>query len=147
VFAWRTCRGSRTLAGGGREAWFVGTGCAVTEFQAALAACLSLNRTFDAYLAGDAAILIQPNTTRFSNDLDYFHDSEQRVAEAYRADLALLEEHGYTSRLDVSLPGYMRAVVRRGDVTKVSGPMTQLAVSPDDPLRTLQVRRIRSISR
>jgi hypothetical protein len=52
----------------------------LTDYQADLASCLSANRTFDSYLAGGAAILIEPNSMRYSNDLDYFHDSERRVA-------------------------------------------------------------------
>ncbi len=48
----------------------------LTEHQTKLAMLLSRNRTFDSYLAGGAAILIEPNTTRYSCDLDYFHDSE-----------------------------------------------------------------------
>lgn len=55
----------------------------LADFQSALAARLAENRTFDSYLAGDTAILIEPNTERYSNDLDYFHDSEQRVAAAF----------------------------------------------------------------
>jgi hypothetical protein len=43
----------------------------LTDFQAGLARLLSENRTFDSYLAGGAAILIEPNTNRFSRDLDY----------------------------------------------------------------------------
>jgi hypothetical protein len=86
----------------------------LTEFQGALGALLSANRTFDSYLARGAAILIEPNTTRFSNDLDYFHDSEQRVAEAFSADRELLESNGYSLRVDLSQPGYMRAVVSSG---------------------------------
>ena len=64
----------------------------LTPYQAGLARLLSANRSFDSYLAGGAAILIEPNTTRFSRDLDYFHDSEARVAEAFAADRASLEE-------------------------------------------------------
>ena len=84
----------------------------LTDFQIALAACLAENRTFDSYLAGGAAILIEPNTERYSNDLDYFHDSEQRVADAFAADRTLLEARGYTLRVDLNQPGYVRAVVR-----------------------------------
>ena len=84
----------------------------LTDFQIALAACLAENRTFDSYLAGGAAVLIEPNTERYSNDLDYFHDSEQRVAEAFAADRKLLETHGYTLRVDLNQVGYIRAVVR-----------------------------------
>lgn len=87
----------------------------LTEFQTKLAACLSANRTFDSYLAGGAAILIEPNTKRYSNDLDYFHDSETRVAEAYAQDCKLLDTRGYQVRVDVSYPGYVRAVVSAGE--------------------------------
>lgn len=71
-------------------------------------------------LTGGAAILIEPNTTRFSNDLDYFHDSEQRVAEAFSSDRKLLEAHRYSVSVDLNRPGYVRAIVRRdGQSTKV----------------------------
>ena len=92
----------------------------LTEFQADLARLLSGNRTVDSYLAGGAAILIEPNTTRFSRDLDYFHDSEARVAEAFEADRALVVSRGYGLRVELNQPGYIRAVVDRGDeATKV----------------------------
>ena len=63
----------------------------LTDFQARVVRLLAANRTEDSYLAGGAAILIEPNTTRYSRDLDYFHDSESRVATAFDADRALLE--------------------------------------------------------
>jgi hypothetical protein len=85
----------------------------LTEFQARLARLLSENRTFDSYLAGGAAILIDPNTTRYSRDLDYFHDSESRVAEAFSTDRRLLETSGYAVDVDLNQPGYVRAVVRK----------------------------------
>jgi hypothetical protein len=92
----------------------------LTEFQANLARLLSQNRTFDSYLAGGAAILIEPNTARYSRDLDYFHDSETRVAEAFAADRRLLEASGYSVGVDLNQPGYIRAIVSKdGDATKV----------------------------
>ena len=92
----------------------------LTDYQASLARLLSENRTFDSYLAGGAAILIEPNTTRFSRDLDYFHDSEARVAEAFAADRGLLDTSGYSLDVDLNQPGYIRAVVRKdGNATKV----------------------------
>lgn len=83
----------------------------LTDFQVDLAGCLAKNRTADSYLAGGAALLIEPNTARYSNALDYFHDSEQRVAEAFAEDRTLLEKHGYTVRVDLNQPGYIRAIV------------------------------------
>jgi len=92
----------------------------LTDYQAGLARLLSENRTFDSYLAGGAAILIEPNTNRFSRDLDYFHDSEARVAEAFAADRRLLDADGYAIDVDMSQPGFIRAIVRKnGHATKV----------------------------
>ena len=92
----------------------------LTDYQAGVALLLSANRTFDSYLAGGAAILIEPNTTRISRDLDYFHDSETRVAEAFAADRRSLEVQGYTYEVDLNQPGYIRAVVSKdGEATKV----------------------------
>ncbi len=92
----------------------------LTAYQSDLARLLSENRTFDSYLAGGAAILIEPNTKRFSRDLDYFHDSEARVAEAFSADRGLLETNGYSIEVDLNQPGFVRAIVRRGELaTKV----------------------------
>ena len=92
----------------------------LTDYQSDLARLLSENRTFDSYLAGGAAILIEPNTMRFSRDLDYFHDSEARVAEAFSADRTLLEKGGYSIDVDLNQPGFVRAIVRKdGHATKV----------------------------
>ena len=92
----------------------------LTDYQSDLVLLLSQNRTFDSYLAGGAAILIEPHTMRFSRDLDYFHDSEARVAGAFSADRALLERNGYSVDVILNQPGYVRAIVRRDDhATKV----------------------------
>ena len=92
----------------------------LTDYQAKLARLLSGNRSPDSYLAGGAAILIEPESTRFSRDLDYFHDSEARVAAAFAADQTLLTTHGYVLDVDLNQPGFVRAVVRHGDhATKV----------------------------
>ena len=92
----------------------------LTGFQAALGRLLAVNRSEDSYLAGGAAILAAPNTQRYSHDLDFFHDSAARVASAYADDHDLLTDHGHEVQLELSQPGYIRAVVRRGDeATKV----------------------------
>jgi len=92
----------------------------LTDYQATLAQLLSENRTHDSYLAGGAAMLIEANTTRFSRHLNYFHDSETRVAEAFSADLRLLKSRGYSIEVDLNQPGFIRAIVLKGkDATKV----------------------------
>ena len=86
----------------------------LTPFQGELARLLSKHRTPDSYLAGGAALHIEPNTTRYSNDLDYFHDSPERVASAFAVDSEALLQHGYTLDVAMNQPGFIRALVSRG---------------------------------
>lgn len=89
----------------------------LTAFQAALAELLAVNRSPDSYLAGGSAMHIEPNSKRYSNDLDYFHDSEERVATAFAADSDLLRMAGYEVETLMQQPGFVRALVRKGDDT------------------------------
>jgi hypothetical protein len=86
----------------------------LTGFQEAIARLLATNRSPDSYLAGGAALHIEPSSTRYSNDLDYFQDSEQRVASAFAADQRLLVESRYEVEILLQQPGYVRALARRG---------------------------------
>lgn len=85
----------------------------LTEFQASVAKLLSQHRSEDSHLAGGAALHLEPNSKRFSNDLDYFHDSEVRVASAFDEDRKLLEASGFVVAIEMNQPGYIRAVVSR----------------------------------
>ena len=87
----------------------------LTDFQRALLATLATTPTDDRYLAGGAAMHFAPNSTRYSDDLDFFHDSESRVASAFAADRATLERAEFGVAVQLSLPGFVRAVVSRGD--------------------------------
>jgi hypothetical protein len=87
----------------------------LTAFQRALLATLAATPNDERYLAGGAAMHFAPNSTRYSDDLDFFHDSEVRVASAFAADRATLGHAGYLVEVELSLPGFVRAVVRRGD--------------------------------
>ncbi|MBM4131720.1 hypothetical protein FJ250_11945 [bacterium] len=107
----------------------------LTEFQSAIGRLLAVNRSEDSYLAGGAAILAAPNTRRFSHALDYFHDSAVRVATAWEADRALLEANGYDVELELSQPGYIRAVVGR------DGGRTKIEWAQDSTWRFLPVLR------
>jgi hypothetical protein len=92
----------------------------LTRYQEEVARLLSANRSFDSYLAGGAAIHLEPHTTRYSNDLDYFHDSVERVATALADDVRLLHAAGHEVEVETRLPGYVRATVsRQGARTKV----------------------------
>ena len=85
----------------------------LTEFQIEVASLLVCNRTPESHLAGGAALHLLPNSKRYSNDLDFFHDSVERVAEAYLADSAVLFKHGFEIVVEMTQPGYVRASVSR----------------------------------
>jgi hypothetical protein len=92
----------------------------LSEFQKSLARLLSSNRGPDNYLAGGAAIHFEPQSVRFSDDLDYFQDSVERVASAFASDQMTLVNSGYGLTLEVSQPGYIRCVVSlKADATKI----------------------------
>jgi len=87
----------------------------LTAFQRSILAELAKVPTEDRYLAGGAALHFSPQSTRYSDDLDFFHDSEQRVAAAFSQDRATLDEAGFDLDVELSLPGFVRAVVTKGD--------------------------------
>ena len=87
----------------------------LTDLQRTILALLAQTRAPDSYLAGGAALHFTPNSVRYSNDLDFFHDSPQRVASAFSDDAALLEGAGYSLDVEISQPGFIRAVVSRDD--------------------------------
>jgi hypothetical protein len=92
----------------------------LTSFQREVATLLAANRTEDSYLAGGAALHIEPNSQRFSNDLDYFHDSTERVATAFETDNATLLGAGFSVDIEMNQRGFIRAVVsKNAESTKV----------------------------
>lgn len=92
----------------------------LTEFQLELLALLAPNRAPASYLAGGAALHFAPHSTRRSDDLDFFHDSEARVGAAFAADSSTLAAAGFQVTVELSQPGFVRATVSRGaHTTKV----------------------------
>jgi hypothetical protein len=92
----------------------------LTPVQKAIARLIAVNRSPSSHLAGAAAIHLGKKSPRTSNDLDYFHEEERLVAEAFAADRKLLEAEGYPVDVILSQPGFVRAIVGRKDsATKV----------------------------
>jgi hypothetical protein len=87
----------------------------LTTYQRTLLATLAASPTDERYLAGGAAMHFAPTSTRYSDDLDFFHDSEARVASAFAADRITLQHAGHAVDVELSLPGFVRAVVHQGD--------------------------------
>jgi hypothetical protein len=80
-------------------------------YQEQVARLLASNKRADSYMAGGSAIHLLPNTKRYSNDLDYFHDSLERVASAFAEDERRLVSAGHSVTVEMRLPGYLRAAV------------------------------------
>jgi hypothetical protein len=92
----------------------------LTPFQEEVAKLLAVQRSADSYLAGGAAMHIDPTSERYSNDLDYFNDSVERVASAFAADFARLQAHGFAVEVGFNQPGFVRSVVTKAaESTKV----------------------------
>ena len=92
----------------------------LTDFQHGVLETLASMPNDARYLAGGAALHFTPQSLRYSDDLDFFHDSEARVATAFAADRALLTGAGYTVTIELSQPGMIRAMVERaGGATRV----------------------------
>lgn len=85
----------------------------LTAFQHELLAELARAPNDARYLAGGAALHFTPSSLRYSDDLDFFADSEARVAEAFAKDSERLREAGFRLEVEVSQPGFIRAVVHR----------------------------------
>ncbi len=109
--------GSRHVAAA-RRAGSLGSGGStvpLTDFQRRILGVIASNRAPDSYLAGGSALHFEPESTRYSHDLDFFHDSEERVAEAFARDRRSLEEAGYGVDVRLSQPGTIQAIVSKGE--------------------------------
>lgn len=74
-----------------------------------------MNRTPDSYLAGGAALNIEPSSKRFSNALDYFHDSGGTRRNGLRRGSRAARGSRHELRLVMNQPGDVRAVVEKAD--------------------------------
>ena len=83
----------------------------LTPFQKRVLALLTKNRSEESHLAGATGLGLSPESSRFSYDLDYFHDTEEAVAEAFALDRAALEASDMDVEGLVTQPGFIRALV------------------------------------
>jgi hypothetical protein len=85
----------------------------LTEFQAEVMRLLAPNRSKNSYMAGATALHFRDSGLRYSNDLDFFHDSPERVAAAFKKDRAVLLAAGLQVETLIAGDHMMRAKVRR----------------------------------
>jgi len=86
----------------------------VTRFQQMVLMLLRQNRNPNSYIAGGIAIHRSKSSVRHSNDIDFFHDTDEAVTSSSRADLSLLQQNGYQVEILINQPSFVRAVIIRG---------------------------------
>lgn len=82
----------------------------ITEFQKNILKILSKNRNPDSYIAGGVAINKDESSSRYSKDIDIFHDKVESVTTTSLADLEVLKE--YKPEVVLNQPGFVRAIIK-----------------------------------
>lgn len=85
----------------------------LSKLQSEILRLLASHRDPESYV-GDSTPLNR-NAPRYSGDIDFFHDREERVARAAEEDTAILLEHGYILDWLRREPTFYSVLVRRGD--------------------------------
>jgi hypothetical protein len=85
---------------------------ALTQLQSDILRHIAKNRSDSSYLAG--GLILNKNWPRRSDDIDIFHDSDEEVTEAAKADLAVLDAAGYKTHTDFVIYGCVDATVSDG---------------------------------
>ena len=86
----------------------------VSNFQKLILQLIAKNRNPDSYLAGGTAINRAASSLRYSKDIDLFHDLDEAVQAASVADISLLRQSGYSVRIILQQPAFVRGLVSRG---------------------------------
>lgn len=85
----------------------------VTPFQATVLRLLAPNRSPESFVAGGIALQAHQET-RWSADVDVFHDAEASVIRCSERDLATLNAAGYEVVRELWTPSYRRAWISKG---------------------------------
>ncbi|MGC1359337.1 MAG: hypothetical protein WA851_26775, partial [Xanthobacteraceae bacterium] len=85
---------------------------ALTQLQSDVLRHLAKNRSATSYLAG--GLMLNKTWQRRSDDIDIFHDSDEEVTDAAKADLGVLEAAGYKTHRDFIIYGCVDATVSDG---------------------------------
>jgi hypothetical protein len=90
---------------------------ALTQLQSEILRRLAKNRSKSSYLAG--GVILNKNWARRSDDIDIFHDADEQVTEAAKADLATLEAAGFKIHRDFIIYGAVDATVSDGNSSTI----------------------------
>ncbi|MFA5203410.1 MAG: nucleotidyl transferase AbiEii/AbiGii toxin family protein [Lentisphaeria bacterium] len=107
----------------------------LTAFQQRVLQLLAGNRSPESYLAGATVIHRPPDSPRFSEDLDFFHDVAESVAVCAEHDATVLRGEGYEIAWQLQTPAFYRAMVSR------TGQTLKLEWAQDTAFRFFPVER------
>ena len=107
----------------------------VSELQARVLREIAANRSPDSFLAGATVLHRAADSTRFSQDLDIFHDLAEAVAVSAEADARTLGRAGYSLTWAMQTPTFYRAVV------EMAGQSLKLEWAHDSAFRFFPVEQ------
>jgi hypothetical protein len=87
----------------------------LTPFQSATLRLLAADRSPESFVEGGTVLNAEPDSPRFSKDVDIFHDVETAVAVSAESDALTLTRHGYRIVWVLRQPMIQRADAARGD--------------------------------
>lgn len=87
----------------------------LSDIQRKILKLLAANRSPDKYLAGATVLHRSDCSPRYSQDLDFFHDLAQNVAQSAEHDASVLLNAGYAVKWILRNPTFYRAVVEFED--------------------------------
>jgi hypothetical protein len=87
----------------------------ISDIQAKVLTEIAANRNPENYLAGATVLHRDERSPRFSQDLDFFHDIEDSVAQSAEQDATTLIEAGYDFAWLLRTPTFHRAVITIAD--------------------------------
>lgn len=85
----------------------------LSKLQSHILRLLAAHRDPESYVAGSTPL--NWNAPRFSEDINFFHDREERVARAVEEDSAVLQEQGFTLQWLRRELNFHAVLVKQGD--------------------------------
>lgn len=86
----------------------------ITEFQKEVLHLLRQHRNPNSYIAGGIAIHKSHASLRYSNDVNFFHDTDEAVRTSSDADIKLLKKKGYKVEVLIDQPSFVRGTISKG---------------------------------
>lgn len=107
----------------------------LSAFQQSILRLLAQNRSPESYVAGATVLHQFPDSPRFSDDLDMFHDVEDSVVRSAEFDVAVLGANGFAIEWLLRQPAYLRAIAAK------EGQSLRLEWAQDSAFRFFPVER------